>query len=92
MKEGLTVVLIILLIILWNRRNRFACEGFESKPTEEQIGKFTNEMIEHRDAFRSLKDAKNKMPWIDAITFEDARMLKLGNKFNKENLSQILRN
>jgi hypothetical protein len=38
----------------------------------------------------TLKDAKNKLPWLDPVTYEDIRHAVLSNNFNESNIINIL--
>lgn len=66
-------------------------ESFESKPSPDQVEQFASEVERHKHLFdRGLYEARSAMPWIDAITYEDIRKLKINGDLNKENVSRIL--
>lgn len=80
---GCLVVLGIMLIKCQNR------DGF--KPDRQEQGKRANELMMHSSSIKDgLVNAKQAMPWIDPVTYEDARKLLRQNNYNKPSLMQIL--
>jgi hypothetical protein len=86
---ALICCILVLLFLLMNCKNKK--DGFDSKPSELQKQKFTDEIIKNRSDFVSdMYSAREKMPWLDAITYEDVRNLIRENNFNKESILNIL--
>jgi hypothetical protein len=84
----LCVILTILIIIIIYR-NR-ATEGLVNKPTNDDVEKYTNDIISNRPIFGgSFYAAREKLPWIDPILYEDARILSKQNNFTREAITQI---
>jgi hypothetical protein len=85
---GLVIALIVLLIIY-----KFSCsEGFNGKPSEEEINKYTKQLITNKPLIETgLSESKSKMPWLDAITYEDARGLIRRDSFTEPNVKNLFR-
>ena len=80
------IILLFLLLRCWNKKDQFA-----SRPTETQKQKFADDILANPVEFQSnMYAVKRKMPWIDAITYEDTRKLIRENNFNKDSILNIL--
>lgn len=78
--------LIVLGIMLLRCQKR---DGF--KPNKQEQEKRANELILHSSSIKDgLTNAKQAMPWIDPITYEDARKLLRQDNYNKTSIMQIL--
>lgn len=83
-------VLCILLIVLFYMKCSKNTDGFESKPDAIHAEQMATSMLVNKDKFRTLRSAREYMPWIDAITYEDARRLIREGNFTKQNILLIL--
>ena len=83
------LLLLILLLAVLLMPKRDCMTG--GKPSNGQVIKYTNDMLKNQHVFigGTLYEAKEKMPWIDPIIYEDARNLARQNKLNRESLSGI---
>lgn len=81
-------LLILILVAAWFLfRKR---DSFSNKPSTTEIDNMVHEIIAHRDSFsQNMYSAKEKMPWIDAIIYEEVRAKIRENKFNSNDLKQI---
>lgn len=78
--------LIMLCIMLFKCQTR---DGF--KPNREEQERRADELIKHSTSIKDgLINARQVMPWIDPITYEDARKLLRQNNYNKSTIMQIL--
>ncbi len=80
----------ILLIVCYKYRmhNRSL---FTNKPTKIEADLYTQQIIRNKNVFdTNLYEAKEKMPWIDAITYEDIRKLIRENNFNNKTILSAL--
>ena len=65
--------------------------NFETKPTAEQAAQYAQELVTNQNLITGgLEEAKQKMHWMDSITYEDARGLIAKNAMNHENALDIL--
>lgn len=85
----LSVACVLLLVLLWLKCSKNT-DGFESKPNRAQADHMAEVMLSNQDKFRTLESAKEFMPWIDAITYEDCRRLIREGNFTKQNILTIL--
>ena len=83
--------IVIILALIWLIRKWYKLDGFSTKPTAEQVTQYTSEMLTNKHVFSggSIDDAKNVMPWIDPVSYEDARSLHRKNKLNAETIRGI---
>lgn len=95
MQEIFIAILLISLLLLFQILGKSYCgqEGLTSRPTDAEKKYLIGELLNNKELFSSktMADAKNKFEWIDAVTYEEARKLALSNKFNAENIEEILR-
>lgn len=86
---GLVICVILVLVIILCLFKPTCYEGLISKPTDIDIKKFTSEVIGNKEVFHngSFYNAREKMPWIDPIAYEEIRML--ANQNNLDNNSII---
>ncbi len=83
------IIWIIVLILLWIMCSKN--EGLTSRPSHIEKKQYVNEMMINKNKFNgTLNSARKTMPWIDAVVYEDARMLLNDNKFTSVNLFKIL--
>lgn len=83
------VIIVILILLIFKPK---CPEGLVSKPSNQEINKFTNEIIQNRELFggnSTFYIAREKMPWIDPIAYEDIRMLARQNILNKDSLTKV---
>lgn len=65
--------------------------SFETKPTTEQANVYAQELVNNQNLISGgLEQAKQKMNWIDSITYEDARELIANNAMTHKNAMDIL--
>jgi len=66
--------------------------NFETKPTNEQAELYAQELVTNQNLITGggLEEARQKMHWMDSITYEDARGLIAKNAMNHENALGIL--
>mgnify|MGYP001593462398 FL=1 len=82
---------IIILLILYIITTKCS-EGLSNKPNQADIINYTSDIMQNREIFGSrgtFYNARNKMPWIDPILYEDARMLAMRNNLNNESVMRI---
>ena len=61
-------------------------------PSKEEIKKYTAEIIQNKPLFnRNLYDAQDAMPWLDPVTYEDARHLVRGGRLTHDNVEGLFR-
>lgn len=68
-------------------------ESLTTRPNNEEKNGMISEVMKHADLFRNagnLELARNEMPWMDAIVYEDLRRLMSRNKFNKSDIANVL--
>jgi hypothetical protein len=70
----------------------FKRSNFETKPTNEQAAQYAQELVTNQNLITGggLEEARQKMHWMDSITYEDARGLIARNAMNHENAMGIL--
>jgi hypothetical protein len=89
MNCNLKIILILLIFVFIHKLNK--TEGFYS---EQEIKEKALDLYENKELFRptsKFRTAKNRVTWIDPVTFTDAYILSLQNKFNISNLESIFR-
>jgi hypothetical protein len=80
---GCLVVLGIMLIKCQKH------DGF--KPNRQEQEKRANELVSNiKHVKDGLTNAKQVMPWIDPVTYEDVRKLLRQNNYNKSTIMQVL--
>jgi hypothetical protein len=85
----LAIVVCMILVVILNIRK----ECLEIKPSEAAKIKLANSVVNNQHLFSGttgFKNARNKLPWLDAVTYEDSRLLSRDGKLNINNVSQIL--
>lgn len=90
MTEIIIYVLVALIVLNCMVDSR---EGFlTSRPDEAQREGLANVILADSSMFdRPLNTVKGKHQWMDAVTYEDLRMLKNANKLNKKNILTVLK-
>lgn len=94
MKEVFIIVICcILIFVIFNKDT----ECLSSRPSENSRAKMAQQILNNKDMFNTgknqrytLPDIKEKMSWIDAITYEDLRKLSMENKLNMQNIVKVL--
>jgi hypothetical protein len=87
MDEDLKLVVVVFIIFLLARLvlkpNR---DYLQARPHDAERERMVRTIIKHEPAFKNgkLKDLSYKMPWLDAITYEDIRHLIRANEFNSK--------
>ena len=80
---------IIICVLVWiTALMRYVgCRSsFETRPTAEQLNQYSIELITHKATLTDgLTAVRNKMPWMDSITYEDARQLNAKNELTENN-------
>ena len=84
-----TLFIVLLIVVVW-----LCCkktEHFTGRLNEKQLNEYTELMLQNKSAvLDSMNACRKEMPWIDAVTYEDARALIREGKFNRENIRSIL--
>ena len=77
---------------LLNCAKLFKRSNFETKPTNEQAAQYAQELVTNQNLITGggLEEARQKMHWMDSITYEDARGLIAKNALTRENAMSIL--
>jgi hypothetical protein len=80
---------IVLILVLIHNTN--CKEGLVSKPTDADISQYSKEVLQNRELFNnsSFYNARKKMPWMDAIAYEEIRLLAINNKLNNQTINSI---
>lgn len=82
-------IILALLLLLW-----VSCKSrsyFNAKPTAKEVEMYTQQVEKHSGLIgKSLDSAKAKMPWMDAVTYEDLRHLADKGKLTKDAIKQTL--
>jgi hypothetical protein len=87
----ITFILIILLIILLLFKNKR--EPLANKPKPDMIPKMTQQIIENEGMFvGNLNKVKEKLPWMDAVLYEDVRNLSFKKNINTDTVSNLFKN
>jgi len=86
-----TLLIICIIILLWKL---YECmktkEFFKGKPDHLEIDNRVNQILQNRDAFNdNLYTAREKMPWLDAIVYEDVRHKLRNGSFNHHELKKV---
>lgn len=85
---ALIIAAVIIYIVYHDKK-----DGLTSRPDDIVKQKYTNIILSNPELFSpnvNLSNARNKIPWIDAILFNDIKLLKHNNDFNFENILKIL--
>ena len=87
MKNVCVVIIIIGILVLLNVQT----EGLTSKPSNFEKQKYTNEILANKNIFAksTFYNAKEKMPWLDALIYEDVRQLVRQNNLNKNSINRV---
>lgn len=70
-------------------------EGLVTKPTDLQKSAMADSVLSNKELFQNkadLQSTKNKLNWVDAVTYEDIRKLAHSNKLTKSNIMNVLSN
>lgn len=82
---GVFVIVCIILLYCYKKHEYFA-----SKPTNHEKLLRSKDLYKHKATFQGgYGSIKRKLPWIDPITYEDARYLLVNNKFDTKNIVRI---
>ena len=85
----LCVLLIIFMYLLFTMDGD---EGLTNKPTDAEKQGYIDDIINNKSFFSNKKTyyaAKEKLPWLDAIIYEDVRYLVRQNNLNKNSLNSV---
>lgn len=90
MSNELFLVLVLFFIsVLYLKCKRRSY--FDARPNPEQIEEFTKQIQKNSHVIgKSLDNAKAKMPWMDAVTYEDLRHLANKGELTPEAIKQTL--
>lgn len=82
------VIIFALLLIIFKPK---CPEGLVSKPNPQEIQKYTSDVISNREVFHggSFYTAREKMPWIDPIAYEEIRMMARGGTLTKDSIVRV---
>lgn len=91
--DVLVIVLSILLIVIL-MKSLTMCEGLVSRPDAHQRDAMANEILSNSRLFTvrggTLEKAQSAMGWMDAVTYEDARLLAREGRLTSDNVRKIL--
>jgi hypothetical protein len=80
----------VISYIYYNYSDRIR-DNFINKPTEKERIEYAKQIMNNKYTFEeNFYAAKNKMEWIDAITYEDVRKLIRENNFDENSIISIL--
>lgn len=68
-------------------------EGLVNRPNSSERAAMVSVILKNPQLFDmsiNLDDARNVMPWMDAVTFNDIKQLSRTGKFNTNNINSIL--
>ena len=84
--------LLIICILVWLvALMRSGRSGFESRPSNTQATQYASELVANQAAImEGMTSARQKMHWIDSITYEDARRLIADNNLNQTTALKII--
>lgn len=67
--------------------------GFTSRPTSDDAKKYASDLYANAHLIRDgYKATRNKLPWIDPITFEDARKLQMSGNISPKMFESLFIN
>ena len=83
------IVLVVILLKDWYCSK----EGLVKKPTDELREQYITAVLDNQALFNNgtLANAKQTLPWIDIITYEDIRLLKNNNRLNRNTLANVFK-
>jgi len=90
--DSLFLLLVVLLVVFIYKKP--CSEYLTTKPTKSQIAKYTSEVLDNKELFlanSTLYQAKERLSWIDPITYEDIRTLQIRDKLSTDNLQNIFK-
>jgi len=96
MSDTITVLILLLIVaVLAKYMKRMAySEHLTVRPNGRQKELMVNQVLKEKHLFENgraeIPDIRHIMPWMDAIVYEDLRILSRENKFNKKNVSRVL--
>ncbi len=82
-------VIVVLLLLIFKPT---CSEGLTSKPTVSDVNKYTGEIIQNREVFGgkgTFYSAREKMPWIDPIAYEEVRQLARSDNLNHSSIIRV---
>jgi predicted type IV restriction endonuclease len=85
----LSSILIVLLFIIASMMCKTSEEGLISKPSDRDINIYIVEVIKNKNLFGphgTFYAARELMPWLDALTYEDMRKLLRENRFTADEI------
>lgn len=87
---GIIIILVIIMIFLCC--GNCGKDGLSVKPDANMRNELADTIMKNKEVFvnSTLYMAKDRIDWIDPVTYEDLRMLSNRNAFTKENVIQLL--
>jgi hypothetical protein len=78
LRDTVICVLVVLLLIKLMPRGPGQRDRLTARPSASQRGAMAGQIMKHRELFRQggLTLAKEEMPWMDALVYEDVRGLE----------------
>lgn len=89
---GLELLIIIsIVIIFYLSVKECKKQGLHSRPSSEEAAKLSKEIIQNKEYFsdRTYYEAREKMDWLDPVTYEDIRNLSIKNNLNYESIQKV---
>jgi hypothetical protein len=86
------VILCILVVFVIALVSTNYKEGLVSKPNDAEKVQYFNDIVNNKHIFGgqgTFYEAKEKMPWMDAIIYEDVRQLARQNNLNKNSVNSV---
>ncbi len=82
------LIIVVLLVLLLKPK---CSEGLVSKPTQKDIQKYSKDILVNREVFDNgtFYQAREKIPWLDPIIYEEARLLSTKNNLNNISVKTI---
>ena len=83
------LLVVIIIIIAYNIKCK---EGLVSRPLGATRQKYINDILNNKNMFdkrHTYYSAREKMPWLDAIIYEEVRHLARQNNLNKNSLNTV---
>ena len=82
------LIIFVLVLVIFKPK---CSAGLVSKPNTQEIQMYTLDVMRNRNVFHggSFYTAREKMPWIDPIAYEEIRMLARNNILTKDSIVRV---
>jgi hypothetical protein len=85
----IVIITLLTLLLIHNTTTEYLI----NKPSNEVKKKLSKDIISNKHLFgsnSSFENARSRLTWLDAITYEDARILYNDNQLNSTNMMNYL--